>query len=398
MPIDRLDFDSLTEHDLAELIEAQVLEGLRIEYKRELYGNKDSDKREALKDISAFANSSGGHLLIGIEQKDGLPVNLVGIKSANADVEINWFEQLSRTGIEPIVQGLQVRSISLASGGHCLILRVPKSWNPPHRVSAQGSNRYWIRNSDGVHEASIDELRAMFTIGSDAVNHARRFRDLRLHEITSTALIRPLQGPGRLIIHLVPLAVSLSSFQIDVSRAFSIGQKFNPMGALGRSARFNLDGFINERGGEKNLGYTQVFRNGAIEATKGSIVGGNDADENRYVHAQKFEQDIVEALPQYFSGLSQLGVSPPIAVFFALEGMNRVRYRVRRSSFEDAEPLIERNSLYLPECIFNEFGSTEDCHRTIRPIFDALWNSAGYASAQSFTADGSWSDRWWKIV
>ena len=63
MPIDRLDFDDLSEADLAELITTQVPEGLRIEYKRDLYGNADKDKRKALKDISAFANAFGGHLI-----------------------------------------------------------------------------------------------------------------------------------------------------------------------------------------------------------------------------------------------------------------------------------------------------------------------------------------------
>jgi len=59
MPIERLDFDNMSEADLAELVATQVPEGLRIEYKRELYGNRDEDKREALKDISAFANAFG---------------------------------------------------------------------------------------------------------------------------------------------------------------------------------------------------------------------------------------------------------------------------------------------------------------------------------------------------
>jgi hypothetical protein len=64
MAIDRLDFDSLAESDLAELMTGQVPEGLRIDYKRDLYGGSDADKRELLKDTSAFANAFGGHLII----------------------------------------------------------------------------------------------------------------------------------------------------------------------------------------------------------------------------------------------------------------------------------------------------------------------------------------------
>jgi len=42
LPIDRLDFDNLSENDLTELIVGQVPEGLRIDYKRDLCGNSDA--------------------------------------------------------------------------------------------------------------------------------------------------------------------------------------------------------------------------------------------------------------------------------------------------------------------------------------------------------------------
>ena len=77
MPIDRLDFDNVEEADLDELFTTQVPEGLRIEYKREPYGKSPDDKREALKDISCFANASGGHLIIGIEEQNGLPTAIL---------------------------------------------------------------------------------------------------------------------------------------------------------------------------------------------------------------------------------------------------------------------------------------------------------------------------------
>lgn len=63
MSIEKSDFDSIGESDLHELIDAQVPEGLRLDYKLKNYGRSDSDKRELLKDVSAFANSHGGHLV-----------------------------------------------------------------------------------------------------------------------------------------------------------------------------------------------------------------------------------------------------------------------------------------------------------------------------------------------
>ncbi len=73
MALERLDFENINEADLTELLTAQVPEGLRIEYKQALYGNSDADRKELLKDVSAFANAQGGHLIIGVEENGGLP-------------------------------------------------------------------------------------------------------------------------------------------------------------------------------------------------------------------------------------------------------------------------------------------------------------------------------------
>ena len=57
MALEKADFEAISEADLKELIIGEVPEGLRIEYKRELYGPTGDEKREALKDVSAFANA-----------------------------------------------------------------------------------------------------------------------------------------------------------------------------------------------------------------------------------------------------------------------------------------------------------------------------------------------------
>ncbi len=78
MSILRAAFDSISESDIDQLVSDGIREGLLIEYKRDMYGNADADKREFLKDLSSFANSSGGHLLIGVDEAQGVPVAKAG--------------------------------------------------------------------------------------------------------------------------------------------------------------------------------------------------------------------------------------------------------------------------------------------------------------------------------
>ena len=197
MPIDRFDFEGLTERDLNELVEGAVSEGLHIEYKRELYGRSDAHKKEALKDISGFANASGGHLIIGIDETEGIPANLSGVADVNPDAEILRLQSMARTGIEPEIRGLKIKAVPINDGRYCFVIRVPVSWDPPHRVSAQGWHRYWIRDSNAVHEASMDELRALFTQEADARQRATDFRDRRVKKIVEGVGSKPLRGGVR---------------------------------------------------------------------------------------------------------------------------------------------------------------------------------------------------------
>ncbi len=146
MSIEKADFDSIEEKDLQELVDAQVPEGLRLDFKITNYGKSDSDKRELLKDVSALANSHGGHLIIGIEENEGVATKIVGI-DLDADAEILRMEQILRNAIEPPISGIRMRTIYIANGQKVLLFRIPRSWNPPHRVTAQGTNRFYIRHS-----------------------------------------------------------------------------------------------------------------------------------------------------------------------------------------------------------------------------------------------------------
>jgi predicted HTH transcriptional regulator len=154
MPLDRLDFENPQENDLIELLNAQVPEGLYLDYKRDMYGNTNDGKQELLKDVSAFANAHGGHLIIGMDEQGGIPIAIDGIATADPDQLILWLEQLMRDGIEPRMPGVRSVPVRLTSGSYCFVVRVPRSWNPPHRIRLRNVNRFHIRNSTGIHEAS----------------------------------------------------------------------------------------------------------------------------------------------------------------------------------------------------------------------------------------------------
>lgn len=388
MSIDRGDFDALSEQDLDELVEAQVPEGLRIEYKLETYKNGDSDKREFLKDVSALANSQGGHLILGIREAAGVADAIVGLGNTDADAELLRLEQIARGGIEPRISGLQLKAIPLAAGGHVLLLRVPRSWNPPHRVVAQGSNRFYLRHSAGVHEPNVEELRTLFTESGSALDHARRFREERLVEIRSGNGERPLVNGGQIILHIVPVASFSRSVAVDVEQVHQQQMAFLPIGSGGMSPRFNYFGFVNERGGDENHGYTQIFRNGSLEATKADII--RERDGIRTIPGASFEGQVFEVFSPYLIGLRDIGVPPPLIIMITLVGVLGVNYIVKNDNWEGFGRPLPEDVLRLPECVLEDYGDNVDHHRSVRPAFDALWNAVGYARSQFFNDEGLW--------
>jgi hypothetical protein len=389
MSLSSLNFDGISETDLVEQISAGVPEGILVDYKREMYGRSDIDVKEFLKDVSSFANTAGGHLIIGVDEVGGTPTGISPL-TGDADQDLQRLENLARDGVEPRISGLRMRSLPV-SGGHAIILRIPKSWNPPHRVSARNTNRIYGRNSAGAYEFSIEELRVIFTSAASSLDRVRLFRAERLAKIDSGEAIAPLvQNRGRLVVHLVPASSFGLDNQIDLAKAQTIQQLLKPLASMGYSPRINFDGFSNLSHGTdgKCLSYTQVFRSGAIEAVKVRVV--SDLDEgNLWIPTLDFDRWIFEQLPQYLTALQQLDVPPPIVLMITLQGVRGARLGVYPRPSEDL-PKIDRDVLELPEVIIERYGTDESYQRAARPAFDALWNTGGYSRSKHFDAAGKW--------
>ena len=161
---------SLSDNPLGEINESSLLkliadrepEGKLIEYKRDQIGKSDNDKREFLYDISSFTNTLGGDLILGMEANQGIPTNLVGLPGIDPDAEILRLEQMARDGIRPPIFGLHTVPVPLRNGNVALVMRIPKSWNPPHQVTYQKAFRVYGRDSNGKYQLDVDELRSVF--------------------------------------------------------------------------------------------------------------------------------------------------------------------------------------------------------------------------------------------
>jgi Schlafen, AlbA_2 len=388
--LSRLNFDDVSEADLAALVGAGIPEGLLIEYKSAAYGRADADVREFLKDVSAFANASGGHLVIGMTENAGVAAALSPLAGLDPDQEVLRLENIMRDGIDPRIAGIRIKQIPIAAGGFVIIIRIPKSWNPPHRVSARNSNRFYVRNSAGAHEASVEELRVLFNLAATAQDRIRAFRQERLARVTSgDTPCEMAREPGTLLLHIVPLAAFSRGNQIDLGRAQQLQDSLRPMGAMGYTQRFNFDGMIVATGAPTHA-YTQLFRNGVIESVRVKAIAQYQG--HPIIPSVDFDQKILEVLPLYFNALQALDVPPPLVAMLTLDGVRGAILGINANQLAIEVPApITHSVLELPEVVVESYGTEHDYQRAIRPAFDALWNAGGFQASRYFGADGRWT-------
>jgi Schlafen, AlbA_2 len=395
MALSNINFEDIYERDLVEEIEAGVPEGVLRDYKRDMYGRGDPDIKEFLKDVSSFANAAGGHLVIGVDETAGVPTGITPLAS-DPDQELQRLENLARDGIEPRIAGLRMKAVTIATGGFVIVLRIPKSWNPPHRVSARNTNRIYGRNSTGAYEFSIEELRVVFTSAANALDRVCAFRAERLAKIDSGEAIVPLANDlGRLVLHLVPTSAFALNNQIDLERARACENLLRPLNSMGRTPRINFDGFVNVHHGSDGRcrSYTQVFRNGAIEAVKVRVLF--ERDGVLLISTLDFGKHIFEVLPSYLSALQRLDVPPPVVLMITLQGVRGARLGVDPMQYlHHEDSAIDRTVLELPQIIIERYGSAEEYEREARPAFDALWNTGGFPRSQHYDENGRWDPNW----
>ena len=368
-----------------------VPEGVLIEYKRTTYGGSDADVKEYLKDVSSFANTHGGDLVIGIEEKGGLAKKVVGLTGVDPDKELQRLDSLARDGIEPRIVGIRMKAVSVSGAGVAFVIRIPKSWNPPHRVSARKTNRIYARNSTGAYELSVEELRVLFASGATTVDRMRAFKAERLARIDAGEAIVPLiVRPDRVVLHLAPLASFGLGQPIDLAQAHALQESLRPVASRGFTPQINFEGFVNFFIGSDGRcrSYTQVFRNGIIEAVKVGILV--DDKDIKFLPSLEFDNWIFEVLPDYLKALRELNVPAPITMMLSLQGVRGAYLATHDNWHIDPPPPFDRAVVELPEVVIEQYGTAEEYQRAVRPAFDALWNAAGYFGSKHFDAEGRW--------
>lgn len=135
--------NEFSQKDLEELIQFETEESIHLDFKSAAALDKsDNKKKEISKDISSFANSDGGLIIYGIDEKDHKAKSLSPIDGHTYTKE--WLEQLINTTIQRKIEGIRIFPVRVDSkiDQSIYVVKVPKSMDSPHMAR---DKRYYKR-------------------------------------------------------------------------------------------------------------------------------------------------------------------------------------------------------------------------------------------------------------
>lgn len=120
--------------------------------------------------------------------------------------------------------------------------------------------------------------------------------------------------------------------------------------------------------------YTQLFRNGAIEA----VDTYRYSKDNNLLPTSAIEEDLEQVLPKYLALLEQEGITQPLYIFMSI--LDAEGYEYPCDDWDDY-PGLDRDVANFPEVIVEEYP--EDGEEITSNLMDYVMNSLGVTTQSS---------------
>lgn len=376
----------ITQEDIIYHKDNQVSESITLDYKRELPGNSDNDKKEFLADISSFVNTSGGVIIFGIEEeKDengkntGYPKEVTGLGSINIDKEKQRLEAIIREGLDPKLNNINIQQLEV-DGKLILMIGITRSLFAPHMVSYKKSSRFFYRNNSGKQQMDARELKQSFLQTDEWERKADIFRRERIMDVLSLNIIPNLEIEESFFMHILPLGYKREYLDLKIHKE-KLYTALDTEYYTSCNIRFNFDGLLFFQAGEKCGSYIQFFRNGGVEIylapfTIQKIEGGPTI-----LYGDDLERLIIGHISKYLSLTSELGIEAPFIVYLALIGLKGIYLKDSKLIYSSSYK-FDRDEILLPG-IFLE-NSKDDVPTLMQPFLDMFWQAAGWNGSPNY--------------
>jgi Putative DNA-binding domain len=230
-----------TEADLQRLIDEEIQESLTLDYKASAaLAKNNSAVNELCKDVSAFANSAGGQIIYGIEEKDHAPIKI----DAGTELPREWIEQVIDSNIQQRIEDLIIRPIPLGGSQHAYVVTIPQaSARAPHQ--APDKKYYKRQNFQSVPMEDYEIRDALRRATTPDLHVDLSFSTGRIFHVVF-GYLRPASDPISIVLTVTnrssqPAFHALIKIGIDTELPLIGANDFYPLGITGdRSQQYWL--------------------------------------------------------------------------------------------------------------------------------------------------------------
>ncbi|WP_206922213.1 AlbA family DNA-binding domain-containing protein [Alicyclobacillus suci] len=362
-----------------------------LDYKMEI----GDDSKEFMADITSFANTDGGVILYGIEERKedgkntGIPAQIVGIEKGKADFIQQKIENMLRDNVDPRLPNVIAHPIDV-SGRTVLAIGVPRSLFAPHMV--RKDSKFYARNSISKFPMDTHQIRQAMLQSVGWEKEADNFRRSRIMDMMAGKIAYLRQKERATFLHIVPLGTNRPLINLR-EYTTELAHKFKPYQYSGCNQTFNLDGYLIWPG-SPGESYVQFYRNGATEFCTATLFYETEYKRGQIaLDGMGVEFFVVRSAKEYLGYCERLGVEPPFAMFLSIVGAKgHITGQHVVNAFNQralpASGLIEENEIMFPPVIVET--PDMDLPALFRMTFDMLWQAAGRDGSPHYKEDGSW--------
>lgn len=200
---------------IQNFIDSKIEESVTLDYKREFTKNN----KEIAKDISAFANTSGGRIIYGIDEIDSSPnlINWINNKGVKERIE-----SVILTNIQPEIKGYDIYSVENPNNPSqvIFIIDIPESPDAPHMAN----HKYYIRRN--FMSEPMEDLEVKNAIFRKGLRKALEFEVKQNLELSNKTynLIDKYSDPNKVIL-LIPFHIEAWKTFVNSGMLFILKDK-----------------------------------------------------------------------------------------------------------------------------------------------------------------------------
>lgn len=338
--------------DINNLITEKQIENKYLEFKSQM---TDGENDNLLKTVCGFANADGGLFIYGLKEQNGEASEITGVSldGKSWDDKKRQIQDIIAGNIEPRLN-VEINIIYLDNTDVIILIKVPKSWNPPHCVKNKKNRIFFIRRDGRTDPMEYEELRRMFDLNNSLIEKINNFRNGRIVKYES-------ENPEyyKVIFHAVPLnAFSNNSINLEKAKNELTYGKL-----IARNYIYNFDGLYNN-----SEEYLQLFRNGTFERCYTIPY----KDERMYLAT--YEEEYITFCKEILHLYKKLDIVCPVVFFVSLtniEGYNLYNRGIIRTygSLPDKRQKLDPSGIII--------NNENEIEKKVKDLFQPLWNHYG---------------------